>query len=155
MFRKLERFPSLSPSKFCTIIQRFSVLTCPLSTSRQTDGPVCGCHSIGDTSCELAAQPWILSYPSIGPGYWGKGLRVSSLSGARDRLLNKEGSKVEQYVAMCPLLSLFCREENRDGVGDACLPFALHSQRSTDTPFIGENLRNADTWQPDLRFLVP
>ena len=29
--------------------------------------------------------------------------------------LNEKGSKVEVDVAMCPLLSLFCREENRDG----------------------------------------
>ena len=29
--------------------------------------------------------------------------------------LNEKGSKVEAEVAMCPLLSLFRREENRDG----------------------------------------
>ena len=32
-----------------------------------------------------------------------------------DRCLNEAGSKVEADVAMCPPLSLFCREENRDG----------------------------------------
>ena len=38
---------------------------------------------------------------------------------------NEKGSKVEADVAMCPLLSLFRREENRDGV--AYVPYALHS----------------------------
>ena len=28
---------------------------------------------------------------------------------------NEKGSKIEADVAMCPLLSLFRREENRDG----------------------------------------
>ena len=37
---------------------------------------------------------------------------------------NQKGSKVEADVAMCPLLSLFCREENRDG--DSYVPYALH-----------------------------
>ena len=36
---------------------------------------------------------------------------------------NEKGRKVEEDVAMCPLLSLFRREENRDGV--ACVPFSL------------------------------
>ena len=35
---------------------------------------------------------------------------------------------------MCPPLSLFRREENRDG--DTYVPYALHSYRSTATPFI-------------------
>ena len=38
---------------------------------------------------------------------------------------NEKGRKVEADVAMCPLLSLFRREENRDGI--ACVPYALHS----------------------------
>ena len=38
---------------------------------------------------------------------------------------NEKGSKVEADVAMCPLLSLFRREENRDG--DTYVPFALHN----------------------------
>ena len=38
---------------------------------------------------------------------------------------NEKGRKVEADVAMCPLHSLFRREENRDGV--ACVPYALHS----------------------------
>ena len=38
---------------------------------------------------------------------------------------NEMGSKVEADVAMCPLLSLFCREENRDG--DTYVPYALHN----------------------------
>ena len=38
---------------------------------------------------------------------------------------NEKGSKVEADVAICPLLSLFCREENRDG--DTYMPFALHN----------------------------
>ena len=38
---------------------------------------------------------------------------------------NEKGSKVEADEAMCPLLSLFCREENRDG--DTYVPFALHN----------------------------
>ena len=38
---------------------------------------------------------------------------------------NEKGSKVEADVAMCPLLSLFRREENRDG--DTCEPYALHN----------------------------
>ena len=44
---------------------------------------------------------------------------------------NEAGSKVEADVAMCPLLSLFRREENRDG--DTCESYALHSYRSTAT----------------------
>ena len=36
---------------------------------------------------------------------------------------NEKGSKVEADVAMCPLLSLFPREENRDG--DTNVPYAL------------------------------
>ena len=39
--------------------------------------------------------------------------------------VNEKGRKVEADVAMCPLLSLFRREENRDGI--ACVPYALHS----------------------------
>ena len=46
---------------------------------------------------------------------------------------NEAASKVEADVAMCPLLSLFRREENRDG--DTYVPYALHSYRSTATPF--------------------
>ena len=46
------------------------------------------------------------------------GLRKSTLS-------NEKGSKVEADVAMCPLLSLFRREENRDG--DTYVPYALHN----------------------------
>ena len=38
---------------------------------------------------------------------------------------NEKGSKVEADVAMCPLLSLFRREENRDG--DTYVPYALHN----------------------------
>ena len=37
---------------------------------------------------------------------------------------NEKGSKVEADVAMCPQLSLFCREANRDG--DTYVPNALH-----------------------------
>ena len=37
-------------------------------------------------------------------------------------------------VAMCPLISLFRREENRDG--DTYVPYPLHSYRSTAMPFI-------------------
>ena len=37
----------------------------------------------------------------------------------------EKGSKVEADVAMCPLLSLFRREENRDG--DTYVPYALHN----------------------------
>ena len=40
-------------------------------------------------------------------------------------ILNEKGSKVEADVAMCPLLSLFRREENRDG--DTYMPYALHN----------------------------
>ena len=40
-------------------------------------------------------------------------------------LHNEKGSKVEANVAMCPVLSLFRREENRDG--DTYVPYALHS----------------------------
>ena len=47
----------VSTSMFCTIIWRggqcFDVRPSS-SRRRRTDGPVCGCHSIGDTSCELA-----------------------------------------------------------------------------------------------------
>ena len=53
-------------------------------------------------------------------------------------LSNEAGSKVEVDVAMCPLLSLFRREESRDG--DDYVPYALHSYRSTATPFIGDHL---------------
>ena len=42
---------------------------------------------------------------------------------------NEKGSKVEADVAMCPLLSLFRREENR--YGDTYLPYTLHSYPST------------------------
>ena len=35
--------------------------------------------------------------------------------------VNERSRKVEADVAMCPLPSLFCREENRDGV--ACVPY--------------------------------
>ena len=38
---------------------------------------------------------------------------------------NEAGSKVEADVAMCPPLSLFRREENRDG--DTYVPYTLHS----------------------------
>ena len=38
---------------------------------------------------------------------------------------NEKGSKVEADVAMCLLLSLFRREENRDG--DTYVPYALHN----------------------------
>ena len=48
---------------------------------------------------------------------------------------NEKGSKVEADVAMCPLLSLFRREENRDG--DTYVPYALHNYRSTATLLIG------------------
>ena len=41
--------------------------------------------------------------------------------------INEKGSKVEADEAMCPLLSLLCREENRDG--DTYVPFALHNYR--------------------------
>ena len=40
-------------------------------------------------------------------------------------LSNEKGSKVEADVAMCPLLRLFRREENRDG--DTYVPYALHN----------------------------
>ena len=39
--------------------------------------------------------------------------------------INEKGSKVEADVAMCPLLSLFRREENRDG--DTSVPYALNN----------------------------
>ena len=42
---------------------------------------------------------------------------------------NERGSKVEVDVAMCPLLSLFRREENRDGV--TYVPYALHNYTTT------------------------
>ena len=52
---------------------------------------------------------------------------------------------------MCPLLSLFRREENRDG--DTYVPYALHSYRSTAMPFITEmadeecmRLREISSW---------
>ena len=35
------------------------------------------------------------------------------------------GSPVEVDVAMCPMLSLFCREEQRDG--DTYVPYALQN----------------------------
>ena len=41
---------------------------------------------------------------------------------------NEKGSKVEADVAMCPLLSLFRREENKDG--DTYMPYALHNNWS-------------------------
>ena len=44
------------------------------------------------------------------------------------------GSKVEADVAMCPLLSLFRREENRDG--DTYVPYALHNYSYTATLLI-------------------
>ena len=47
------------------------------------------------------------------------------------RIFNEAGSKVEAGVAMCPLLSLFCREENRDG--NIWESYALDSYRSTTT----------------------
>ena len=49
---------------------------------------------------------------------------------------NEKGSKVEADVAMCPLLSLFRREENRDG--DTYVPYALHIYLSTATLLIGK-----------------
>ena len=50
---------------------------------------------------------------------------------------NEKGSKVEADVAMCPLLSLFRREENRDG--DTYVPYALHNYWSTATLLIGHD----------------
>ena len=47
---------------------------------------------------------------------------------------NKTGSKVEAHVASCPVLSLFRREEPKDG--DTVLPYTLHNYRSTATPYI-------------------
>ena len=47
---------------------------------------------------------------------------------------NKTGSKVEAHVASCPVLSLFRREEPKDG--DTGLPYTLHNYRSTATPYI-------------------
>ena len=38
---------------------------------------------------------------------------------------NKTGSKVEAHVASCPVLSLFRREEPKDG--DTGLPYTLHN----------------------------
>ena len=46
----------------------------------------------------------------------------------------KTGSKVEAHVASCPVLSLFRREEPKDG--DTVLPYTLHNYRSTATPYI-------------------
>ena len=40
-------------------------------------------------------------------------------------IFNEKGSKGEADVAMCSLLSLFRREENRDG--DTYVPYALHN----------------------------
>ena len=51
---------------------------------------------------------------------------------------NEAGSKVEADVGMSPWLSLFCREENRDG--NTYVPYALHSYRSTATPSISEGV---------------
>ena len=45
--------------------------------------------------------------------------------------MNEAGSKVEADVAMSPPLSLFRREENRDG--DTYEAYALHSYQSTAT----------------------
>ena len=42
---------------------------------------------------------------------------------------------------MCPLLSLFRREENRDGV--ACVPYALHSYCSIAMAFMSQRHKNA------------
>ena len=50
-------------------------------------------------------------------------LPLAAGAGAFSR--NEKGSKVEADVAMCPLLSLFHRERNRDG--DTYVPFALHN----------------------------
>ena len=47
---------------------------------------------------------------------------------------NKAGRKVEAHVASCPVLSLFRREEPKDG--DTVLPYTLHNYRSTATPYI-------------------
>ena len=41
----------------------------------------------------------------------------------RKTTANEKGREVEADVAMCPLLSLFRREENRDG--DTYVPYAL------------------------------
>ena len=49
-------------------------------------------------------------------------------------IVNEKGSKVEADVAMCPLLSLFRREENRDG--DTYVPYALYNYWSTATLLI-------------------
>ena len=57
------------------------------------------------------------------PQSWKNGI---SGSGAEEQIgMNEKGSKVEADVAMCPLLSLFRREENRDG--DTDVPYALHN----------------------------
>ena len=48
--------------------------------------------------------------------------------GASKREFNEAGSKVEADVAMSPPLSLFHREENRDG--NTYVPYALHSYQS-------------------------
>ena len=55
-------------------------------------------------------------------------MKRAPFSGAAETVsisLNEKGSKVESDVVMCPLLSLFCREENRDG--DTYVPYALHN----------------------------
>ena len=49
---------------------------------------------------------------------------LESTSPASDQS-NEKGSRVEADVAMCPLLSLFRREEKRDG--DTYMPYALHN----------------------------
>ena len=62
-----------------------------------------------------------------------------------------KGWKVEADVAVCPLLSLFCREENRDG--DTCNSDALNSYWSTLYPCYSacpnENLPEADKMVKD------
>ena len=52
-------------------------------------------------------------------------LRNLTMSGKGRKEFNEKGSKVEADVALCPLLSLFRREENRDG--DTYVPNALHN----------------------------
>ena len=42
-----------------------------------------------------------------------------------EKIFNEKDNKVEADVAMCPLLSLFRRKENRDG--DTYVPYALHN----------------------------
>ena len=61
-------------------------------------------------------------------------LRVQAMIGCDDS--NERSRRVEADIAMCPLPSLFCREENRDGV--AYLPYTLHSYWSIATPFIAD-----------------